>query len=135
MEVTALSQKIREVTPFIDHLDIEITRGAGDDYAEIQMPLKSEFTQHLGHAHGGVVGALADIAANLACKLPTVTVEYKVNFLKAAKGQMLIARSKPIREGSQLIVVQSDVFAVDDGQETQVATCLATLIPSKKPSS
>ena len=132
MDINALSKKIREVTPFIDHLDIEVTRGANEEYAEIRMPMKREFTQHLGHAHGGVVGALADIAANLACKLPTVTLEYKINFLKAAKGHTLVARSRTLREGSRFIVVQSEVIALDDEAETLVATCLATLVPSKK---
>ena len=81
MDVDALSQKIREVTPFIAHLDIQVTRRADEDYTEIQMPIKPEFSQHLGHAHGGVIGAMADIAANLSSKQPTVTVEYKINFL------------------------------------------------------
>jgi len=132
VDIKALSRKIREVTPFIDHLDIEVTRGANEEYAEIRMPMKPEFTQHLGHAHGGVVGALADIAANLACKLPTVTLEYKINFLKAARGDTLIARSKTIREGSRFIVVQSDVMVLDGETESLVATCLATLVPSRK---
>ncbi|MCG8670466.1 MAG: PaaI family thioesterase [Pseudomonadales bacterium] len=133
MDIKKLSEKIREATPFIKHLDVEITQGAGSEYTEIRMPLKPEFTQHLGHAHGGVVGTLADIAANLACKQPTVTVEYKINFLKAAAGNELVARSHPVKEGSTLIIVQSDVFAVENAQETKVATCLATLIPSAKP--
>ncbi|MDX1693650.1 MAG: PaaI family thioesterase [Ketobacteraceae bacterium] len=133
MDARELSRKIRDVTPFINHLDVEITRGAGKEYAEIIMPMKPEFTQHLGHAHGGVVGSLADIAANLACKYPTVTLDYKINFLKAAKGQHLIARSWPVREDSGFIVVQSEVFASDNGRESLVATCLATLVPSSKP--
>lgn len=133
MDVKELSRKIREVTPFINLLDVEITKGAGEDYAEIQMPMKPQFTQHLGHAHGGVVGSLADIGANLACKKPTVTLEYKINFLKPAAGEMLIARSKPVREGSRFIIVQSEVFVLNNGEEILVATCLATLVPSEKP--
>lgn len=132
MDVKTLSKKIRDATPFINHLDVEITRGADQEFAEIQMPLKPEFTQHLGHAHGGIVGSLADICANLACKLPTVTLEYKINFLNAAEGQKLIARGKPIKEGSRFIIVQSEVFVENDGNETLVASCLATLVPSKK---
>lgn len=132
MDIEELSEKIRNATPFIKLLDVEITKGAGDSFSEIKMPLRPEFTQHLGHAHGGVVGTLADIAANLACKQPTVTVEYKINFLKAADGNWLIARSTPLKEGASLIIVQSDVFALKDGNEYKVATCLATLMPSKK---
>ena len=133
MDVSELSRRIRAVTPFIDLLDVEVTRGAGNDYAEIRMPLKPEFTQHLGHAHGGVIGAMADIAANLACKRPTVTLEYKINFLTAAGGDTLIARSRIEREGTRFIIVNSEVFSTTGNEEIRVATCLATLVPSQKP--
>lgn len=134
MDIQELSRKIRNATPFINHLDIEITKGADDEFTELTMPLRSEFTQHLGHAHGGIIGTLADIAANLACKKPTVTLEYKINFLSAADGEMLIARSKPIREGRSFIVVSCDVFSVKQGVEKKVATSLATVVPSQPPS-
>lgn len=132
MDVDALSQKIREVTPFIAHLDIQVTRGADEDYTEIQMPIKPEFSQHLGHAHGGVIGAMADIAANLNSKQPMVTVEYKINFLRPAQGDKLIARSRRIREGSRFTVAQAEVYAVQKQQEVLLATCLATPVLAAK---
>ena len=132
MDVKELSERIREATPFIKHLGVEITRGAGGEYAELRMPMRDELTQNLGHAHGGVIGSLADMAANLACKQPTVTVEYKINFLAAAKGDELVARSRILKEGSKLIIVESRVYTANTGTaETLVAVCQGTLIPVK----
>ena len=88
----------------------------------------------MGHAHGGVIGALADIAANLVCKSPTVTLEYKINFLKPAAGEMLIARSSLLQEGFRAIIAQSEVFTLTKGKEIKVAICLATLTRSQRPS-
>lgn len=135
MDIQELSQKIRKATPFIDHLDIEITRGAEDEFTELRMPIRPEFTQHLGYAHGGIIGTLADVAANLACKKPTVTLEYKISFLSAADGESLVARSKPIREGRSFIVVSCEVFSVKQGVEKKVAVSIATVVPSQPPSS
>lgn len=127
-----LTQRIQKATPFIQLLGIEITRADGDGEVEMIMPIKPEFTQNLGHAHGGAVGTLADFACNLAIKDPTVTVEYKINFFAPAAGQSLRAVATTIKSGRKVAVAQADVYAVDNGEEKHVATCLATLIPSPK---
>ncbi len=130
MNAEQLTRKIREAIPFIEHLDISIHKGADHEHTEISMPIKPEFTQHLGHAHGGVIGTLADIAANLATKRPTVTLEYKINFLAPADGDTLIARSQVVREGRSTVVVECDVYSVSQGTEKRIACCLATVMPS-----
>ena len=132
MTPAELTARIQQATPFIKLLGIEITKADGDGTVEMTMPIKSEFTQNLGHAHGGAVGTLADFACNLAIKDPTVTVEYKINFFAPADGEMLLARAETIRSGKKLAVAQADVYAIKAGEEKHVATCLATLIPSAK---
>lgn len=132
MDPKELTARIHQATPFIKLLNIEVTKADGDGYVEMTMPIKPEFTQNHGFAHGGAVGTLADFAANLAVKEPTITVEYKINFFAPAVGDSLLAKAKVIRQGSKLAVVQSDVFAINGDEQKHVATCLATLIPSTK---
>ena len=66
-------------------------------YTEIHLPYKPEVTQQHGFIHGGVVGMIADSAAGYAANTLTsaeasvLTVEYKLNLLAPADGQLLIA--------------------------------------------
>ena len=130
MEVKKLTTLIQNATPFIKLLDIKILKADGDGYVELEMPIKPEFTQDLGHAHGGAIGTLADFAANLAIRQPTVTVEYKINFIAPGAGDKLFATAETIKHGRQLSIVQSNIYAVADEKRTLVATCIATLIPA-----
>jgi len=132
MEPDKLTDRIHAVTPFIKLLGIEISRFNDDGSIEMTMPIKPEFTQNLGHCHGGAVGTLADFACNLAIKAPTVTVEYKINFFAPADGQILRAHARVIKEGKKLAVTQADVYVINNGEEKAVATCLCTLIPAAK---
>jgi uncharacterized protein (TIGR00369 family) len=126
-----LTRRIRQATPFIDLLGVEVV-SAGDDQAVMRLPMRPELTQDVGFAHGGVVGALADLTANMAWRPPSLTVEYKINFLRGAQGKALIARARLLRKGSTVTVSQSEVYGVDDdGNETLAAVCIATLAPYK----
>jgi acyl-coenzyme A thioesterase PaaI-like protein len=58
-----------------------------------------------------------------------LTVEYKVNFLAPAAGQIFVARGRVTRSGRTLTVCTGDVVAVSsDGRERHVATMLTTMM-------
>lgn len=103
-------------------------------FCEIQVPLSDALTQQHGFFHGGVVATIADNTCGYAAftlmpeDASVLSVEFKVNFMKPAIGDVLIARGKVIRKGRTLTVGQSDVYAVNEGVETHCATCQATLI-------
>lgn len=103
-------------------------------YTEIHLPYKPEVTQQHGYIHGGVVGMIADSAAGYAASTLTphdsgvLTVEYKLNLLVPAEGQLLIAEGSVIRYGRTLIVTKADVFAVKDGRKTQCAVMQQTIM-------
>jgi acyl-coenzyme A thioesterase PaaI-like protein len=46
-----------------------------------------------------------------------LTVEYKLNLLAPAEGQLLIAEGSVVRYGRTLIVTRAEVFAVKSRQE------------------
>ena len=103
-------------------------------YTEIHLPHKAEITQQHGFIHGGVVGMIADSAAGYAASTLTahetgvLTVEYKLNLLAPAEGQLLIAEGSVIRYGRTLIVTKAEVFAIKDGKKTLCAVMQQTIM-------
>jgi acyl-coenzyme A thioesterase PaaI-like protein len=56
-----------------------------------------------------------------------LTVEYKINLLRPARGDRIVARGRVVRSGRTLTVCAGDAFAVTGGVEKVVATMLATV--------
>jgi uncharacterized protein (TIGR00369 family) len=103
-------------------------------FCEIHLPYRRELTQQHGFVHGGIVGMIADSAGGYAgyslfpADASILTVEYKMNLLGPGKGEALIARGQVVKTGRTLTIVQADVFAVNDGNETHCALMQQTLI-------
>ncbi|WPZ34132.1 PaaI family thioesterase [Thalassobaculum sp. OXR-137] len=118
---------------FMDFIGAEIAEVA-PGAVEIRLPYRAELAQQHGFFHGGIVGTLADNACGYAsfslaaADASVLTVEYNLNLMAPASGDLLIARGRVLRPGRTLVVAQADVFAVRDGREKQVATALATLM-------
>ena len=108
--------------------------GMDKGYIEMTVPAADALLRTSGMFHGGVIAALADSAGGYAATTlhaedaSFLTVELKINFLRPAKGDRLIARGKVIKGGATLTVVQSDLYTAADGSETHVATTLMTFI-------
>jgi uncharacterized protein (TIGR00369 family) len=106
-------------------------------FCEITLPYRNELTQQNKFFHAGIVGTLADNAAGMAGfstmeeGSSVLSVEYKVNLLAPAKGDVLIARAKVIKAGKTLTVCNADVFAVTGGVEKLCATATVTLMALK----
>ncbi|AEV25379.1 PaaI family thioesterase [Azospira sp. APE16] len=103
-------------------------------YTEIHLPYKPEVTQQHGFIHGGVVGMIADSAAGYAANTLTpadasvLTVEYKMNLLAPADGELLIAQGTVLKYGRTLTVTRGEVFAVKDGKKTLCAVMQQTIM-------
>ena len=103
-------------------------------YTEIHLPHKPEVTQQHGFIHGGVVGMIADSAAGYAANTLTpadasvLTVEYKMNLLAPADGELLIAQGTVLKYGRILTVTRGEVFAVKDGKKTLCAVMQQTIM-------
>lgn len=96
-------------------------------------------TQQHGLLHGGVLASLADVACGYAALsvMPAdrevLTVEFKINFLKPAKTDRLIAVGNVVHSGRTLTVCEGSVF---DATRTRViAKMSATMIAVDAPSS
>jgi len=120
--------------PFMELLGARLA-GVEAGSCAIELPYRQELSQQHGYFHGGVVGTLADNACGYAsftlapADASILTVEYKLNLMAPASGDLLIARGRVLRPGRTLIVAQADVFVHRaDGVEKPVATALATLM-------
>ena len=102
---------------------------------EIELPYRDDLTQQHGYLHAGVVTTIADSACGYAAytlmppKSEVLSVEFKVNLLRPAKGESFQARADVIKAGKTLTIVRADVTAISSNNEsTLVATMLATMI-------
>lgn len=123
---------------FMQHLGAKITV-IEPGRCEIQVPFRPDLSQQDGYFHGGVSGAIADTASGYAAYSLTppgtnvLSVEYKLNLVAPALGELLIAKGQVIRAGRTLTVCRADVFVVKDGAEKICATSLATIIAPVQP--
>ncbi len=78
-----------------------------------------------------MVSYLADnaltYAGGAAMAVPVVTSEYKINYVRPAIGEMLVARAECVSAGRQQAVVRCDVYVVRDGEEKLCAVAQGTI--------
>ncbi len=101
---------------------------------EIALPYRLDLTQQHGFVHAGIIATILDSACGYAAfslmpaDVAVLTVEYKINLLRPAKGDRLVARARVVRSGKTLTVCAGDVLAQSGGPENVVATMLATVM-------
>jgi uncharacterized protein (TIGR00369 family) len=101
---------------------------------EITLPYRRDLTQQNGYLHAGIVTTIADSACGYAAfsLMPqgsgVLSVEFKVNLLRPAKGENFLARAEVIKAGRTLTVVRADVFALTEDKRTLVATMQGTMM-------
>ena len=99
---------------------------------DLRLLLKPEHLQQNGFAHGGVVSYLADnaltFAGGTAMQVPVVTSEFKINYVRPAVGERLIARASADAVSKTQAVCRCEVFAVKDGGEKLCALAQGTIV-------
>lgn len=100
--------------------------------AELSLPISDDLKQQHGFVHGGVISYLADNALTFAggskLAIPAVTSEMKINYVRPAIGEELIARAIALASGRTQSVVRCDVFVVDGGIERLCAVAQGTVV-------
>ena len=100
----------------------------------IELPFSGRVSQQHGLFHGGVIGAIADNCGGYAALslMPAgsevLTIEYKINFTKPAKGQLLRATGHVVRAGKSITVVRAEVECVDGHAIAACALMQATMM-------
>ncbi len=103
-------------------------------YCEIELPFRRDLCQQHGFLHAGITTTIADSAAGYAAfsLMPpgtsVLTVEFKVNLMAPAAGDVFIGRGRVIKPGRTLLAVEADVIARGPDGEKAVAQMLATMM-------
>ena len=118
--------------PFIADLGIRL-ESSGPGACTTVLPLERRHLQQDGYVHAGVQATIADHTAGAAAASLVkegqyvLSAEFKINLLRAARGERLVCRAKVLKAGSQLIVAESEVFCVASGEERLVSKATVTL--------
>ncbi|MFA6412482.1 MAG: PaaI family thioesterase [Syntrophales bacterium] len=114
--------------------DIGITLlDCGPGWCESSVTILPRHLQHGGLVHAGVQSTIADHTAGAAATTIlaqgqfVVTAEFKINLLRAAKGDSLFCRAQVLKPGKLLIVVEAEVFVVSGTTKDFVSKTTATM--------
>lgn len=98
---------------------------------ELHVPVTDNVKQQFGFVHGGVVSYAADnaltYAGGTALRVPVVTSEFKINYVRPALGERLVARAEAVHTGKNQAVCRCDVFVLKDGDEKLCAVAQGTI--------
>ncbi len=105
-----------------------------DGRCVLEAAWSDQLTQQNGFFHGGVTASLADTAAGYAAlslappSASVLTVEFKINLIRPAKGERLRAIAEVRKSGRTLHVVRAEVQVLDDAEWHACAEFLGTMI-------
>jgi len=125
-------QRIFRAARFISDLGIEL-ESVGEGECVTTLDLKDRHLQQDGYVHSGVHATIADHTAGVAAATllrehqMVLSVEFKINLLRPARGERLICRAEVLKPGRRFSVVESEVSCVDDGEERLVSKMIATI--------
>jgi uncharacterized protein (TIGR00369 family) len=128
-----LAQAVLKSQPFSVWLGAEITAFT-PEHTELHLPIKDEFRQQNGLVHGGVLAYMVDNALTFAggtvLGAQILTAEFKINYLRPAEGDRLIARGQVLHAGKRQAVCRCEVFTRTGQAETRVAAAQGTIARS-----
>ncbi len=109
-------------------------------HATLMLPCREELRNSMGLVQGGILAVLADVAGGVSLnsvlpdplKAMIPTIECKLNFLRPATEEDIVARGKVVHRGRQIAVCQVDLSTE---QGTLLATGLFTYMIKKVKSS
>ena len=131
-DLMTLGQRALAAQAFSVWLGTELTRFTAGA-AELSLPIRPEFLQQHGFVHGGVLAYLAAHALTFAggsvLGPAVLTAEFKINYLRPAAGERLIARAGVLSHGQSQAVCRCEIMAVQaDGAERVCAAAQGTIV-------
>lgn len=126
----AMGREVLASQPFSQLIGAELV-ALSPGRCELHVPITEAVKQQHGFVHGGVLSYAADnaltYAGGTALRMPVVTAEFKINYLRPAIGERLIARAEAVHTGKSQAVCRCDVFVVKDGEEKLCAVAQGTI--------
>lgn len=136
-QLAQFARSIFRAQPFSQFLGAELV-STGGGTAEIRVHNRAELQQQHGFLHGGVISYLVDnsltFAGGLALGGDAVTAEYKINYIKPAVGEFVLARASTLSTTRTQAICQSLVYAIDGRDERLVAAAQGTIMKAHRTS-
>lgn len=125
-------RKVLAAQPFSRLLNAELNEFSAKQ-TELVIPVTDQIKQQNGNVHGGVISYLADNALTFAggavLGAAVVTSEFKINYLKTARGEKLVARASVLHAGRTQAVCRCEIYSVGaDGEENLCAAAQGTIV-------
>ncbi|MDP2169780.1 MAG: PaaI family thioesterase [Rhodocyclaceae bacterium] len=101
---------------------------------EIHLPYRADLSQQHGFFHAGITSTVVDSAAGfagfslMAANSSVLSVEFKINLLAPADGELMIATGEVIKSGKNLVITKGDAWVVKQGKITHCAMMQQTLM-------
>jgi uncharacterized protein (TIGR00369 family) len=98
------------------------------------MPYAAAHTQQHGFVHAGIVATALDNACGGAAfslmpeDAANLTVEFKLNLLAPARGDLFVIGGKVVKPGRTLTVCEAQAFVLSGGEEKLIAAMSGTLM-------
>ena len=129
-EMLNMGRQVLAAQPFSVLIGAELI-GFAVGSAELKVPIKHDLKQQHGFLHGGIVSYAADNALTYVggsvLGPAVVTSEFKINYVRPAMGDYIVARATAIYVGKTQAVCRCDVFTVKDSKESLCATAQGTI--------
>jgi uncharacterized protein (TIGR00369 family) len=125
-------ERIFNAVPFVANLGIRLVTVA-EGICETELDVEPRHLQQNGFIHAGVQATMADHTAGGAAATlidpdhMVLTVEFKINLLRAAKGERLACRATVLKPGTRIIVVESEVHCEHEGTSKLVSKTTASI--------
>ncbi len=130
MDMLQLGQQALASQPFSRLIGAVLTRFDAEG-TELRVPVQESLKQQHGFLHGGVVSYAADnaltFAGGAALGTGVVTSEYKINYVRPAIGQELVARAVAVHAGKSQAACRCDIYVVNEGKELLCAIAQGTI--------
>ncbi|MBX7224467.1 MAG: PaaI family thioesterase [Chitinophagales bacterium] len=127
-----MRQVIFEKAKFLQHIQAKLGE-IKDGYCSIELPIQDFHLQQDGFVHAGVQATIADHACGIAAstvmpegKIP-LSIEFKVNMLRPAVGERLVAIGTVLKAGKTIVVTEGEVWAYQGEQKKLTAKMQATM--------
>ena len=121
----------------VQALGIRLT-DLGPGWCETHLDVTPQHLQQTGVVHAGVMATLADHTAGAAGSTLVapdeylLSVEFKINLLRAARTERLWCRAQVLKPGRMITVAESEVFAATEAATRLVAKATVTLAVLKR---
>jgi uncharacterized protein (TIGR00369 family) len=130
-ELLQLGKEVLASQPFSKLVGAELT-AFSPGHVELTIQITPQLKQQHGFVHGGLISYAADNALTFVggsvLGPAVVTSEYKINYLRPATGNELIARATVVFSSKTQAVCRCDLYVVREGKENLCAVSQGTIV-------